>query len=160
MAKRGHLAFTDPEALEERIEEYFQSRMRKRYFPTGKVDGQLVYEAEEYMAPPTMAGLALAMDTTRQTLLAYGKAEEPRDPAFAPIIARAKLRIAEWWEEALANREASNGAKFALEVNHRYGREDREGGTGEGFAVQVIPPAAGEQLKAIPKWQPEGGEDE
>jgi hypothetical protein len=76
-----------------------------------------------------------------------------------PIIARAKGRIAEWWEEALANREASNGAKFALEVNHGYGREDREGGTGEGFAVQVIPPAEGEQLKAIPKWKPEGDDD-
>ena len=156
MAKRGHLAFTDPEALEERINEYFQSRVRKRkIYPR---DGD-PYE-EEYQVPPTMAGLALALDTTRQTLLAYGRGDEPRDPAFVPIIARAKMRIAEFAEEALYVREASNGAKFALEVNHGYGREDREGGTGEGFAVQVIPPAAGEQLKAIPKWQPEGDDDE
>lgn len=156
MAKRGHLAFTDPEALEERIGEYFQSRTRKRkIYPR---DGD-PYE-EEYQVPPTMAGLALALDTTRQTLLAYGRGDEPRDPAFVPIIARAKMRIAEFAEEALYVREASNGAKFALEVNHGYGREDREGGTGEGFAVQVIPPAAGEQLKAIPKWQPEGGDNE
>lgn len=156
MAKRGHLAFTDPEALEERIEEYFQSRVRKRkIYPR---DGD-PYE-EEYQVPPTMAGLALALDTTRQTLLAYGRGDEPRDPAFVPIIARAKMRIAEFAEEALYVREASNGAKFALEVNHGYGREDREGGTGEGLAVQVIPPAAGEQLKAIPKWKPEGDDDE
>jgi hypothetical protein len=156
MAKRGQLAFTDPEALEERIEEYFQSRTRKRkIYPR---DGD-PYE-EEYQVPPTMAGLALALDTTRQTLLAYGRGDEPRDPAFVPIIARAKMRIAEFAEEALYVREASNGAKFALEVNHGYGREDREGGTGEGFAVQVIPPAAGEQLKAILKWKPEGDDDE
>ena len=156
MAKRGQLAFTDPEALEERIEEYFQSRTRRRkIYPR---DGE-PYE-EDYQVPPTMAGLALALDTTRQTLLAYGKGDEPRDPAFVPIIARAKMRIAEFAEEALYVREASNGAKFALEVNHGYGREDREGGTGDGFEVKVIPPAAVEALKAIPKWQPEGDDDE
>jgi len=92
--------------------------------------------------------------------LAYGRGDEPRDPAFVPIIARAKMRIAEFAEEALYVREASNGAKFALEVNHGYGREDREGGTGDGFHVAVIPPAAGEASKAIPKWQPEGDDDE
>lgn len=160
MAERGKLALTDPEEVEAQIEAYFLSRMRKRYVPTGKVDGQLIYEAEEYMAPPTMAGLALALGVTRTTILYYSKGEGKRDERLIPIIARAKGRIAEWWEEALANREASNGAKFALEVNHGYGREDREGGTGEGFTTQVIPPAAGEQLKAIPKWKPEGDDDE
>jgi len=156
MAKRGQLAFTDPEELEQRIEEYFQSRVRKRkIYPR---DGD-PYE-EEYQVPPTMAGLALALDTTRQTLLAYSRGDEPRDPAFVPIIARAKMRIAEFAEEALYVREASNGAKFALEVNHGYGREDREGGTGDGFEVKVIPPAYGEAIKAIPKWQPEGDDDE
>lgn len=156
MAKRGQLAFTDPEELEQRIEEYFQSRVRKRkIYPR---DGD-PYE-EEYQVPPTMAGLALALDTTRQTLLAYSRGDAPRDPAFVPIIARAKMRIAEFAEEALYVREASNGAKFALEVNHGYGREDREGGTGDGFEVKVIPPAYGEAIKAIPKWQPEGDDDE
>lgn len=156
MAIRGTLAFTDPEELEQRIEEYFQSRVRKRkIYPR---DGD-PYE-EEYQVPPTMAGLALALDTTRQTLLAYSRGDEPRDPAFVPIIARAKMRIAEFAEEALYVREASNGAKFALEVNHGYGREDREGGTGDGFEVKVIPPAYGEAIRAIPKWQPEGEDDE
>lgn len=156
MAKRGHLAFTDPDDLEQRIEEYFQSRTRKRkIYPR---DGD-PYE-EEYQVPPTMAGLALALGTTRQTLLAYGRGDEPRDPAFVPIVARAKMRIAEFAEEALYVREASNGAKFALEVNHGYGREDREAGTGEGFAVQVIPPATDEAMKAIPKWKPEGEDDD
>ncbi len=156
MAKRGQLAFTDPEELERRIEEYFDSRWSTRTI-TAK-DGTTW--DEPYMRPPTMAGLALALDTTRQTLLAYSRGDEPRDPAFAPIIARAKMRIAEFAEEALYVREASNGAKFALEVNHGYGREDREGGTGDGFEVKVIPPAYGDAIKAIPKWQPEGDDDE
>lgn len=156
MAKPGQLAFTDPEELEQRIEEYFQSRVRKRkIFPR---DGE-PYE-EEYQVPPTMAGLALALGCTRVTLLHYSKGEGARDPAFIPIIVRAKMRIAEFAEEALYAREASNGAKFALEVNHGYGREDREGGTGDGFEVKVIAPAYGEAIKAIPKWQPEGDDDE
>lgn len=156
MAIRGTLAFTDPEELEQRIEEYFDSRWSTRTI-TAK-DGTTW--DEPYMRPPTMAGLALALDTTRQTLLAYSRGDGPRDPAFVPIIARAKMRIAEFAEEALYVREASNGAKFALEVNHGYGREDREGGTGDGFEVKVIPPAYGEAIKAIPKWQPEGDDDE
>lgn len=160
MAERGKLAFTDPEEVEQIIEEYFQSRMRKRAIPIGKVDGEMVYEMEEYMAPPTMAGLALALGVTRTTILYYSKGEGRRGDSLIPIIARAKGRIAEWWEEALANREASNGAKFALEVNHGYGREDREEGEGQSFEMNVIPPAYGEALKAVPKWEPEGDDDE
>lgn len=156
MATRGTLAFTDPEELEQRIEEYFDSRWSTRTI-TAK-DGTTW--DEPYMRPPTMAGLALALDTTRQTLLAYSRGDGSRDERFVPIIARAKMRIAEFAEEALYVREASNGAKFALEVNHGYGREDREGGTGDGFEVKVIPPAYGEAIKAIPKWQPEGDDDE
>lgn len=156
MAKRGQLAFTDPEELERRIEEYFDSRWSTRTI-TAK-DGTTW--DEPYMRPPTMAGLALALGCTRVTLMHYGRGDEPRDAAFIPIIARAKMRIAEFAEEALYAREASNGAKFALEVNHGYGREDREGGTGDGFEVKVIPPAYGEAIKAIPKWQPEGDDDE
>lgn len=156
MAIRGTLAFTDPEELERRIEEYFDSRWSTRTI-TAK-DGTTW--DEPYMRPPTMAGLALALDTTRQTLLAYSRGDGSRDERFVPIIARAKMRIAEFAEEALYVREASNGAKFALEANHGYGREDREGGTGDGFEVKVIPPAYGEAIKAIPKWQPEGDGDE
>lgn len=156
MAMRGHLAFTSADDLERRIDEYFQSRVRRRkIFPR---DGD-PYE-EEYMVPPTMAGLALALDTSRQTLLAYGKGEAPRDPAFVPIIARAKLRIAEFAEEALYVRDASNGAKFSLEVNHGYGREDLGDGTGDGFNVVVIAPGGAQEARAIPKWKPEGDDDE
>jgi hypothetical protein len=156
MAIRGTLAFTDPEELEQRIEEYFRSRVRRRKIYPRNGDP---YE-EEYQVPPTMAGLALALGTTRQTLLAYSRGDGSRDDRFVPILARAKMRIAEFAEEALYVREASHGARFALEVNHGYGREDREGGTGDGFEVKVIPPAYGEGVKAIPRWQPEGDDDE
>lgn len=159
MAERGTLALTDPDEVRERIDEYFQSRWATRKIKQN-LHGKQVEIEEQYMRPPTMAGLALALDVTRTTLMFYGQGKGARDDKLIPIIARAKARIAEFAEEALYTREANQGAKFALEVNHGYGREDREGGTGDGFAVTVIPPAAGEAIKAIPKWKPEGDDDE
>jgi hypothetical protein len=161
MAERGRLALTNPHEVEERIEAYFQSLMRKRYVPTGKVDGQMIYEVEEYMETPAMAGLARALGVTRTTLLFYSQGKGTRDESLIPIIEDATSRIAEWWEKALATREASNGAKFALQVNHGYGRETERGETGDGFQVLLIPPAGGETARAIPRWEPEedGGDE-
>jgi len=160
MAKTGLHAFTDPQELEERIDDYFRSLWQTRKMRSKGEDGKWVEWEEEYQRPPTMAGLALALDVTRVTLLHYGRGDTNRDPSFIPIIARAKTRIAQFAEEALYVREASNGAKFALEVNHGYGREDRDGGTGDGFHVLTIPPGSQDDLKAIPKWHPEGDDDE
>jgi hypothetical protein len=158
---RGTHGFTDPQELQILIDAYFKGLTRVRKFTGKGDDGKPIEWEEEYTLPPTMAGLALALDTTRRTLLAYGKGEGTRGDKFTPVIARAKERLAEFAETALFNREASNGAKFALEVNHRYGREDEDGGggTGDGFEMKVISPAAteGDQL-AIPKWEPK--EDE
>ncbi len=159
MAERGTLALTDPDEVQERIEEYFQSRWATRKIKQN-LNGKQVEIEEQYMRPPTMAGLALALDVTRTTLLFYGQGKGARDDRLIPIIARAKARIAEFAEEALYTREANQGAKFALEVNHGYGREDQGGGAGGGLEVNVIPPAEGKALEAIPKWQPEGDDDE
>lgn len=161
MAELGKLALTDPDDVEQKIEAYFQSRLRTRFVPTGRdpKTGDMIYEREEYMAPPTMAGLALALGVTRVTLLFYSKGEGTRDPRLIPILARAKMRIAEWWEEALADRGAATGAQFALRVNHNYGLEDQAGG-GSGFTQNVIPPASADQIEAVPKWNPEGDDDE
>lgn len=101
------------------------------------------------MRPPTMAGLALALGCHRSTLLNYREKDE-----FRPVIMRATHRIAEYAEEALYTREASNGAKFSLEANHRYGRED-EGGEGGGFNQVVISPAPEATRTAIPVWNSE-----
>jgi hypothetical protein len=156
MAKVGVLAFTEPDDFEERIDAYFQSRMASRMVFVGIVDGERCYEREEYMKPPTIAGLALALGCDRRTLIRYGKGEGQRDPRLSLALARAKLRAAEWWEEALAVREVSNGAKFALEVNYGYGLDDERDGDGGSFSMNVIPPAVDSSDKlAAPKWEPE-----
>jgi len=154
MAQRGVIAFTDTKALTLRIDAYFDSLTKTRTFRGKGDDGKPISWEEDYQVPPTMAGLALALDTTRVTLLHYGKGEGTRDDGFIPVIARAKMRIAEFAETALYTREAGSGAQFALRVNHGYGLEE-EGGRGEGFTVVTVPPAANEALVAIPKWTPE-----
>jgi hypothetical protein len=156
MAERGVLAFTDTSQVTDRIEAYFDSLTKIRKFHGKGDDGKPISWEEEYQNPPTMAGLAIALGTTRVTLMHYGKGEGTRDDGFIPIIAHAKERIAEFAETALYSREAAHGAKFALEVNHKYGREDDgKDGTGDVFSMNVIAPAAleGKEL-AIPKWQP------
>ena len=156
MAKRGTLAISDLSQLEHAIDQYFDSRMAVRMVPMGKVDGEMVYEREEYMKPPTISGLALALGIDRRTLVRYANGEGTRGDELSHALSRARLRAAEWWEEALAVREASNGARFWLETSGEIGSEDEgAGGTGNGFAMNVIAPAAsdGAQL-AIPKWEP------
>ena len=159
MATRGTPAFTDPDDLERRIEEYFESLeiwADKVQFRTD-AEGNEIREVLPHLVkirPPTMAGLALALDVDRTTLINYRGKDQ-----FQPVLARAKQRIATWVEEALFNREMSNGAKFALEVNHGYGKEDNTPTNPEAFEMKTIMPAPPEQAKAIPKWEPQIDED-
>lgn len=148
MAQRGIQVWHDPEHLQTLVDEYFDSRWATRKFHGKDANNNPINWEETYQLPPTLAGLAEHLGVVRRTLFNYRE----RD-GFAPVIARAKNRIAIFAEEALYTREGSNGAKFALEVNHKYGREDEgEGGTGDGFNLNIIPPAAEETARAIPKW--------
>ncbi len=151
MAKPFVLAFTDPAELEGLIEEYFESRWDTRTIRQHVRGGDPIEFEEKFMRPPTMAGLARHLGVVRGTLWNYQARTEEDDP-IRPVIARALNRIAEFAEEALYTREGNQGARFSLEVNHRYGKE--EGGSeGGGFSQTVIAPAVekGEPL-AIPKW--------
>lgn len=153
MAKRGTRVWKDDQVDEvnQQIEEYFQSRWEKRTIKQRQSDGSTTEFEEEYMRPPTMAGLALALGVDRNTLINYAERDE-----FRIVLTRAKTRIAEFAEEALYTREAATGARFALEVNHRYGRE--ETAQGAEFVQNVIAPAQpGQTVLAVAKWEP--GED-
>ncbi len=76
---------------------------------------------ERVQLPPTLSGLAVHLDVSRNTLLNYSKRDE-----FVHVIARAKQRIAAYLEQALFRRETAKGAMFLLRVNHGYGRKDQE----------------------------------
>ena len=140
-----------PEAMRIEIEEYFQSRWETRKIRQ-RVDGEVQEWEEQYMRPPTMAGLALALGVHRKTLINYAKRDE-----LAPVLEAAKHRIAEFAEEALYTREASNGARFALTVNHKYGVEEDQT-EGQAFTMRIEPPVEAGGQRAIPRWDDEGEE--
>ena len=67
--------------------------------------------------PPTVAGLALACGLkSKRSLYNYRK-----DEKFSDIIDEAILRIEEYTEECLFNKETARGAEFSLKYNFRWG---------------------------------------
>jgi hypothetical protein len=153
MGKPFVLTFTDPVELEELVDEYFQSRWTTRTIRQNTKEGVVEFE-EEYMRPPTMAGLARHLGVVRDTLWRMQRDRGNDDDPIRPVIVRALNRIAEWSEEALYTREGVTGARFTLEVNHGYGREQGAGG-GSGFMQQITPPRTDTETRAIPKWDEE-----
>lgn len=66
--------------------------------------------------PPTTAGLCRALGfNSRQTLLNYR-----HDGEFADIVDDAMLRIEEYTEMRLFDRDGANGAKFSLANNFKW----------------------------------------
>lgn len=95
------LKFKTVEELDQKIDEYFSN-------------------CDQTERPYTITGLALALDTSRETLLNY----EARDEYF-DTIKRAKLRCQNWVEDnMLINKANSTAAIFNLKNN--YGWKDRQ----------------------------------
>jgi hypothetical protein len=93
------LKFPTVEDLQAAIDEYFADKGK----PTKLDDGTL------YWPTVTVTGLALALDTTRETLLNY----QDR-PEFSDAITRAKLRCEHFAETMLYNARSAQGPIFAL----------------------------------------------
>ena len=148
MVRPIKLKTKDPDELEALVEDYFDSLWTTRKFFPRNGDP---YE-EEWQRPATMAGLARHLGVTRVTLWRYQHRGDDLADVLKPVIARAMDRLAERAEEATFDRELHNGGRFALEVNHRYGKEG-EGAGGTGFNQVVVAPQVEEdQPLAIPKW--------
>lgn len=94
------LKFKSPEDLEEMIAGYFT-------------------DCDENERPYTITGLALWLDTSRETLLDYQER-----PEFSDAIKRAKVKCENWVEEnALMNKVNPTTAIFNLKNN--YGWKDK-----------------------------------
>lgn len=107
--------YTSKEQIEELIELYFKSC-------EGEIlrnqDGEPILNKYGMpirinARPPTITGLAYALGfSTRKSLLDYqGKIE------FVNTITRAKMRVEQYTEERLFDRDGVNGAKFSLANN-------------------------------------------
>lgn len=73
--------------------------------------------------PPTVSGLALALGFLgRRELLHYRGKKKYRE-----TVERAKLRVEEYCESQLFDKDRRQGAEFALRSNFQWGQETEEG---------------------------------
>lgn len=101
MARVGRpFKFKSPEELLDKAQAYFD-------------------EAKEKEEPLTITGLALALDTSRETLMDY---EEKRGKRFSDAIKKVKL-VCENYAEKMLFKSNPTGAIFALK---NYGWKDRQ----------------------------------
>ncbi|MED1948985.1 terminase small subunit [Brevibacillus centrosporus] len=101
MAAGRPLKFQSVEELQQKIDAFFE-------------------ECKENGEPFTITGLALALDTSRRTLLDY----EERDDEFSHAIKKAKLRVENFVEKSLWAPKIATGVIFNLKNN--FGWVDKQ----------------------------------
>lgn len=99
------LLFKTKEDLKEKIDAYFASCYRFNE-DTNR---------EECIRPLTISGLAVELETSRQTLINYWDSEE-----FFDTIKKAKQRIENWTEEQLYRNTQVTGVIFNLKNNYDW----------------------------------------
>lgn len=84
--------------------------------------------------PPTVSGLALALGLTgRRELLSFRGKKKCR-----VTVERARLRVEDYWESQLIDKDRRQGAEFELRSNFHWGREEDEGKKTKGDPGGVI----------------------
>lgn len=151
MARSGVLTYKSPEEMQVKIDEYFKEC---EGHPLLDDDGKVMTDKFGYpiivdSKPLTVTGLALALGfTTRHSLLNY----QARSKKYQEIIERAKLKIENYAEMRLYDKDGSNGAKFNLQNNFRHWDADKaKSDDGKGPAINII--------CDIPRVMPHPGED-
>ena len=119
----NRMKFKSPEEMQQKIDAYFEDC---KGHPLTDGDGRIVFNKYGEpvfidVKPLTVTGLALALGfTTRQALLNYqGRA------AYKAIIEAAKLKIENYAEMRLYDKDGWNGAKFNLQNNFRNWDADK-----------------------------------
>lgn len=110
--------FSSKKKLEKAVDKYFES-LKGRVLTDD--DGEFILDKNGSPIilpdkPPTTAGLCRALGFhSRQTLLNYR-----HDGEFAEVVDDAMLRIEEYTEARLFDRDGANGAKFSLANNFKW----------------------------------------
>lgn len=79
-------------------------------------------EAKESHMPLTLTGLARSIGMkSRQTLINY-----KRDEKFGDIVCDARMKVEEYAERRLYDRDGARGAEFNLKFNFGWGKETEE----------------------------------
>lgn len=110
--------FKTPEELQAKVDGYFQTCWGARYYngkPLLDENGNVV---QGIIKPYTVSGLARHLGITVKCLFEYEVHSKIGmiPPEYNDIIQDAKLRIQEYAEQRLYDREGSSGARFVLET--------------------------------------------
>ena len=114
----------NPSVLQKRIDAYFDSLSPH---VLTDIDGNIIYDKSgrpsmSAEVPATVCGLCRACGfKAKQTLYNYRKDEDYKD-----IIDAALMRIEEYAERRLYDRDGARGAEFSLTYNFKWGQQERQ----------------------------------
>ncbi len=128
--------YKTPEEMQERIEAYFEEC---KGHPLLDEDGGAVRDKFGYpiildAKPLTVTGLALALGFTNRLALLNYQAK----PAFREIVERAKLKIENYAEMRLYDKDGANGARFNLQNNFKGWKPEEKADSDAGGKEIVI----------------------
>lgn len=107
------LLFKSKEDLQSKIDAYFSTCWEETEIKNKK--GEVTGYRRLQVRPYTVTGLAVALDTSRQTLVNYEEKEE-----FFDTIKKAKDIIENWTEEQLYRNTQVTGVIFNLKNNYDW----------------------------------------
>lgn len=122
----NRMKYKTPEEMQEKIEAYFEDC---KGHPLRDDNGNYIFNkfGEPIFVdvkPLTVTGLAIALGfTSRQALLNY----QHRSKKFEAVVEAAKLRIENYAEMRLYDKDGCNGAKFNLQNNFHLWDADKAG---------------------------------
>lgn len=141
------LKFKDIEGLQKEINKYFDdcdNRQRKEVTKNGDV----IYVPAP--RPYTVTGLALALETNRETLINYENRDE-----FFDTIKNAKLKCENFAEESLWTEKIAAGVIFNLKNN--YGWKDKVEVENYGKNGKDLFPVNDEEAEHYAQWKLQQG---
>lgn len=133
--------YKDPAEMQQAIDAYFKDcegtpLLGEDGFPVLDKQGLPVLINAR---PPTVSGLALCLGfSSRQSLLHYqGRA------GFEETVRRARLRVEDYCERRLYDKDGRQGAEFSLRFNFRWRDQDGEEPEGPSSGVVLMPDLPG-----------------
>ncbi len=146
-----------PGELQALADAYFQGCLGK---PLYNEEGEAVLDKQGLpvmvgVHPPTVSGLALALGfTARKELLCYRGKKKYRE-----TVERARLRVEEYWESQLFDKDKRQGAEFELRSNFCWGQEeDDKKGSEEPSGGVILMPEIREDTAGAKEEPGEGAE--
>lgn len=151
--------FKTPAEMQTKIDEYFES-----------CEGEILRDADDNpmidrqgqaiiigAKPPTIAGLTRALGfTNKNALNNYHSRRNPKE--FITVIEKARLRIEEYNESRLYDRDGAKGAELSLRVNFGWNSIDdkkKEGESGARITIINDVPRTAPVAEATPAVKPE-----